>query len=727
MAGHRRRVRTPLVLQLEAVECGAAALGTVLAYHGRQVPLEELRAACGVSRDGSKANRIVAAARAYGLLPHAYRREPEGLRDLPLPAILFWNLNHFVVLEGFGSGCAFLNDPALGHRRVSLEEFDGSFTGIVLTFEPGPGFRPGGARQRLLPALAAHLPGTGPALAFAVLAGVLLVIPGLVVPALTQVFVNDVLVGQRHHLILPLLAGLGLAALVQVPLAWLQALCLLRLRTRLAVGSAARLFWHVLRLPLPFFAQRYPADVAARVALVDRLASLLSGELAAGSLNALLAVLFLGLMLRYDGLLTAVAAAAGALDLGALLVLTRQRTDLAQRLLQEQSRLLGVVTAGLQSIETLKSSAREDDLFVRLTGHQANLLAVRQQYGWLGGALEAAPVLSGALGTAAVLSLGGLRVMEGQMSLGALVAFQGLLLSFLRPVQGLVGFGGRLQQAQADLQRLDDVLGTPPDLAAEGAAADGEEALTADGAGPPPGELTGHLELRGVTFGYSRLDPPLLQDFSLVLRPGERKALVGATGSGKSTVARLVAGLYEPWSGAILLDGLPLREVPRAIRERAVAVVDQEIFLFAGDVRENLTLWDETVPDQDLVAAAQDAAVHAEVAGRPGGYAACIAEGGLNWSGGQRQRLEIARALATNPALLVLDEATSALDPGTEQRVDAALRRRGCSCLIIAHRLSTVRDCDEILVLQRGRVVERGTHATLVAAGGRYAELISVE
>ncbi len=717
-----RRVRTPVVLQLEAVECGAAALGAVLAYHGRHVPLEELRAACGVSRDGSRANRIVAAARAYGLVPHAYRREPEALRQGPFPAILFWNLNHFLVLEGFGPDRVYLNDPAMGHRTVTPEDFDASFTGIVLTFERGPDFRPGGAPRRLVRGLAARLPGAGPALAFALAAGLLLVIPGLVVPALLSVFVNEVLVAHLRTLVLPLLAGITLAALVQAPLAWLQARSLLRLRTRLAVGSAGRLFWHVLRLPLPFFAQRYPADIAARIGLVDRLASLLSGELAAGSLNAVLAVFFLAMMLRYDGLLTGVAAVAGGADIWVLLRIGRRRTELAQRLLQEQSRVLGVAAAGLQAMETLKASAREDDLFVRVTGLQANLVAERQRYGLLGALLETVPVLAAALSTAAVLSLGGLQVIRGQLTLGALVAFQSLLQSFLQPIQGLVGFGGRLQQAEADLQRLDDVLRTSLDPAAE--APGGTQAQGGTGVAAA---WSGRLELRHVTFGYSRLDPPLLEDFSVELLPGQRKALVGASGSGKSTVARLVAGLYAPWSGEILLDGRPLAEVPRAVRERTVAMVDQDLFLFAGTVRDNLTLWDETVPGTDLVAAAEDAAVHDDIAGRPGGYATEVAATGANWSGGQRQRLEIARALAGRPALLVLDEATSALDAATEERVDQALRRRGCTCLIIAHRLSTVRDCDEILVLDRGRVVERGRHGELMARGGVYVDLVGAE
>ena len=697
------------------MECGAAALGAVLAYHGRHVPLEELRAACGVSRDGSRANRIVAAARVYGLVPHAYRRDPEGLRDGPFPAILFWNMNHFVVLEGFGRECAHINDPAMGHRTVTLAEFDGSFTGIVLTFERGPDFRPEGAPRSLLRGLAARLPGAGPALAFAVAAGVLLIIPGLVVPALTAVFVNEVLVAHLRAFVLPLLAGLALTAVLQAALGWLQARCLLRLRTRLAAASAGRLFWHILRLPLPFFTQRYPADVAARVGLVDRMATLLSGDLAAGSLNAMLAVFFLGMMLRYDGLLTAVAGGAGLVDLVVLIRISRRRTELAQRLLQEQSRVLGVGAAGLQAIETLKASAREEDLFVRVTGLQANLGAERQRYGLLGAVLETVPVLGAALSTGAVLSIGGLQVIRGELSLGALVAFTGLVQSFLRPVSSLVGFGGRLQQAQADLQRLDDVQRTPADPQEEPRL------------GEAAGAWSGRLELRHVTFGYSRLDPPLLEDFSLELLPGERKALVGATGSGKSTVARLVAGLYAPWSGEILLDGRPLPDVPRAVRERAVAVVDQDVFLFGGTVRDNLTLWDDTVPDADLVAAAEDAAVHGDVAVRPRGYAASVAEGGSNWSGGQRQRLEIARALAGRPVLLVLDEATSALDPATEERVDQALRRRGCTCLIIAHRLSTVRDCDEILVLERGRVVERGRHADLIERGGAYAQLVGAE
>lgn len=713
-SGARRRVKTPTVLQMEAVECGAAALTIVLWHYGRYESLETMRGECGVSRDGSKAGNIARAARRFGLEAQGYKRETASLAGMRLPLIVYWNFNHFVVLEGFGDDVVYLNDPASGPRTVTWREFDESFTGIVIELAPGPEFVKAGRKPSLWRSIADRLPGSRVAVAYAVLAGLALVVPGLLVPTFTRVFVDDILVAGSRDWVRPLCVGLLLTAAVRGALTWLQQKYLLRLETKLALTTSSRFLWHILRLPMQFFSQRFGGEIGSRVAMNDRVARLLSGQLATNVINVLLIVFYALLMIRYDLLLTAIAVVIALLNMAALAYVARKRIDQNQRLLQDRGKMLGTSMAGLQSIETLKASGIESDFFARWSGHQANVNNAQQAMGVSTQLLLSVPTLLNALGTAAILGVGGLRVMNGAMSLGMLVAFQSLMASFLEPVNQMVGLGAVLQEADGDLKRLDDVLRSAIDP------------QTAPETSPSPhaGKLAGSLELRNVTFGYSRLDPPLLENFNLSMKPGSRVALVGASGSGKSTISRLISGLHEPWSGEILLDGVPRRELPRSVVSSSVALVDQEIFLFEGTVRDNLTLWDRTVPEADLVAAAMDAFIHDDVAARPRGYDSVIDEGGQNFSGGQRQRLEIGRALVGRPSIVVLDEATSSLDPLTEQRIDDRLRRRGCTCVIIAHRLSTIRDCDEIVVLERGTVVQRGTHDELRGLDGPYARML---
>jgi NHLM bacteriocin system ABC transporter peptidase/ATP-binding protein len=712
--------RSPTVLQMEAVECGAAALAIVLAHHGRWVPLEELRVACGVSRDGSKASNVVKAARNYGLMAKGFKKEPQALRSTRLPAILHWNFNHFVVLDGFRKGRVFLNDPATGPRDVSEEELDQAFTGVVLTFEPSPEFERKGDPPQLIPALRRRLAGSRAALVFVLLAGLALAIPSLVVPVFSKVFVDSVLLESRRDWLPPLLFGLGLAGLLMGLLTWIQQVYLLRLETRMAVGSSSRFLWHVLRLPTEFFSQRFAGDISSRVAINDRVAQLLSRDLATNALGAVMIVFFAAVLFQYDAVLTLVGIAVVSLNVAALRYVSRKRVDGNRRLVQDQGKLLGTAIGGLQTIETLKATGGESDLFARWAGFQAKVVNGRQELERYTQLLDTVPPLLSAVNTALILGIGGLRVIDGRLSLGGLVAFQLLMAAFIAPVNRLVSLGGKLQTVEGDMNRLDDVLRYRLDSTAG----------RGSGELPPAGEpvrLDGYLELRDVSFGYSRLDPPLIEGFSLTLKPGSRVALVGGSGSGKSTLSRLVTGLYEPWGGEILLDGKRRAEIPPAVLTGSLAAVDQNVFLFEGTVRENLTLWDATIPLPEVVAAAKDACIHEDVAARPGGYDSPVEEGGANWSGGQRQRLEIARAMVGRPSVLVLDEATSALDPTTESRIDESLRRRGCTCLIVAHRLSTIRDADEIIVLEKGKVVQRGTHDELKGVEGPYARLISAE
>lgn len=713
----RRPHKTRTVLQMEAVECGAAALGSILGYHGRIVPLEELRVRCGVSRDGVTARNLVHAAREYGLEARGFKREMEDLRDTPLPAILFWNFNHFLVLEGFVGDEVFLNDPAVGPRRITLEELDEGYTGVVLTFEPGPGFERMGEEPSIVGALASRARGSEWALAFAVVSGLALVLPGLVVPAFTRVFVDQILVSRLDSWVKPLLFGMALTAALRGALTWLREHYLLRLQSKLAVVSGGRFFWHVLRLPMEFFSQRYAGEVGGRVALNESVAALLTGRIASTLIDAAMIVFFGAVMLFYDWALTLLGVSVVALNLAVLRLVSEHRVDGNRRLLQEAGKLSGTLMSGLANIETLKATSRESDFFTTLAGHQAKYQVAKQDLALKTQVLLTGPAVLTGLSNAAVLAFGGYRVMEGDLTMGMLVAFQSLMASFIGPVNNLMGLGGELQVLQGDINRLDDVLRYPPDPR----VTDIQEDARLEGVE----KLTGRLEVRGVTFGYSRLAEPLLRDFSLTVEPGSRVALVGPSGCGKSTLSKLVTGLYEPWEGEILYDGVPALSIPRPVFNASVAFVDQDLTLFDGTIRENLTLWDDTIPDADVILAAKDALIHDGITSRPGGYDSRLEEGGSNFSGGQRQRLDIARALAGNPRILVLDEATSALDTRSEQLVDESIRRRGCTCLIVAHRLSTIRDCDEIIVLEQGRVVQRGTHAQLIAdPAGLYARLI---
>lgn len=715
----RKRVRTPTILQMEAVECGAAALAKVLAYHGLYVPLEELRQECGVSRDGSKASNVLRAARKYNLESKGYKYDTlEKLYELTFPVILFWNFNHFVVLDGFDGQKAYINDPAQGPRTVSLAELDGSYSGVVLTFALGKEFKKGGAKPSMLAALRRRLVGSEQALLYVLMCGLLLVIPGLIIPTFTRVFIDDLLVKKQQWLFNPLLLFMAGTVVIQGILTWLQQYYLLRLETKLSLATSSTFFNHILRLPSAYFGQRYAGEIGSRVAINDKVADIMSGKLATTVIDGLMTVFYAALMFSYDVNLTLAVIAVSACNVGAVKFAGRVRTDATRKLQQDKGKLMGTAMGGLQMIETLKATGSENEFFGRWAGYHAKSMNTEQDLNAMSQYVAMVPPFVQTASIATVLVMGGLKVMNGELTAGMLVAYQTLLNSFTRPLNNFVQFGQTLQELQADMNRLDDVLRYPQDAQYR----QDPSAVTFDA---KVLKLSGRVELRDITFGYSPLEPPLIEGFNLTVEPGRRVALVGGSGSGKSTAAKMISGLYEPWSGEVLFDGVPRKQIPKSLLSNSIGVVDQEVFLFGGSVSQNINMWDPTITGQRTSAAARDAQIDEVIMAREGNYQSPVQEGGGNFSGGQCQRLEISRALVLEPSIMILDEATSALDPATEVAVTEALGRRGCTCIIIAHRLSTIRDCDEIIVMHRGKIVQRGTHEGMKDVDGPYKQLIA--
>jgi len=714
-----KRVKCPTIIQMEAVECGAAALAIVLGYYGKIVPLEELRIEAGVSRDGSKASNVLKAARKFGLESKGIRQELDGLYDLKFPVILFWNFNHFLVLEGFKKGKVYLSDPASGPRTVTMEELDGSFSGVVLTFNPGPEFKKGGKSPSMMVALKERLIGNENALLFVVLCGLALVIPGLIVPTFARVFIDEYLVGGRTSLVKPLIMGMAFTAIIRMILTYLKEYYLLRMETKLSLVTSSHFFSHILRLPVSYFSQRFSGEIGSRVLINDKVAKLVSGRLATTMLDCLMILFYGVLMFFYDVTLTLVVMAISGLNIAAVKFGSRTRADASRRLMQDEGKLTGTAMGGLGMIETLKATGSEPEFFARWAGYQAKALTAEQDLGKFTEFVSAVPPLVNTLVTASILLIGGFKVMSGEMTVGMLVAYQTLAGSFMGPLNTFVSFGAEIQELGADMNRLDDVLEYPQDAQYSREIPEDDQKR-----GARMVKLSGHIELRNVTFGYNPLERALIEDFTLAIKPGQRVALVGGSGSGKSTVGKLVAGLYEPWKGEILFDGIPRTQLPPSLIVNSLGVVDQDVFLFSGTIRDNVSMWDSTIPDINITNATKDASIAQVIETRDGAYQSNIEEGGGNFSGGQKQRLEIARALVGRPTMLILDEATSALDPNTEVAIDDALRRRGCTCIIVAHRLSTIRDCDEIVVLHQGKIVQRGTHEEMKDAPGVYSHLI---
>lgn len=715
-------VKVPTVLQMESVECGAASLSIILGYFGKFVPLEKLRIACGVSRDGLKATNIIKAAKEFGLDAKGYAKSIEKLMQVQTPAIIFWNFNHFLVLEGFTKNKVYLSDPAQGRYQVTHQEFDDAYTGVVLTFNPTESFEKGNEKRGLMSSLAERVSNSKLSVIYLILASLFLVIPGLVIPSFIKIFIDKYLVNGYSGFVMPLLLVMGAVLLVNSALVYIQQYYLLKLETKLALTTSSKFLWHVFHLPIAFFTQRYSGEIGNRVSLNDKVAKLLSGDLANAALNVIVVIFYAFLMFSYDVPLTLIGILMAGINVVALRYVSTARKDGNRRLSNENGKLLGTTTSGISMIETLKASGRENDFFTNWIGYLAKVTNAQQELGWLTVRLNAIPPLVTSLTTTLILGVGALRIMDGEMTLGALVAFTYLMSNFISPVNQLISVGTMLHETESDMNRIDDVMNYEQDdqfLKKEDENKTVKEESNS--------KLVGYFEMQDVTFGYNTTMPALIENFNLKLKPGSRVALVGGSGSGKSTVAKIASGLYKPWKGEILLDGKNREDIPRSVITESLAVIDQEVLIFNGTIKENIAFWDATISDKSIIQSARDAAIHDVIAARNDAYDSSVLEGGSNFSGGQRQRLEIARALATNPSILVMDEATSALDPTAEKTVMDNIKKRGCTCLIVAHRLSTIIDCDEIIVMEYGKIVERGTHQDLMKLNGVYSKLIETK
>ena len=711
--------KVPVVMQMEALECGAASLTMILAYYDKWLPLEQVRADCGVSRDGSNARNVLKAARSYGLIAKGYRYEPEELKkNGKFPCIIHWNFNHFVVLNGFKGNKAVLNDPAKGNYTVSMETFDDSFTGICLMFEPSDEFVPGGKPKSVLSFAKKRMVGTGAALFFVVLTTVITSLTGVINPVFSRIFLDRLLTGQNPEWFMPFIFVLLGFSLLQIIVAWIKAVYSLRINGKMAVVGSTSYMWKVLRMPMEFFSQRMAGDIQGRMASNASIAGTLVNTFAPLVLNTVMMVFYLVVMLRYSVPLTMIGLASIVINLIVSNVISKKRVNITRVQMRDQGKLAGATVAGIEMIETIKASGAENGFFEKWSGYQASVNTQSVRYAKVNQYIGLVPSLVSSIANTAVLMLGVWLTIQGEFTVGMIMAFQGFLASFSGPATTLISAGQTIQEMRTQMERIEDVMEYPIDVNYT------EEELNDE---TEYGKLTGNVEIKNLTFGYSKLADPLIKDFNLTLTPGKRVAFVGSSGCGKSTIAKLISGLYQPWEGEILFDGKKISEIDRSVFTGSLAVVDQDIIMFEDTIANNIKMWDSSIEDFEMIMAARDASLHEDIMQRDGGYNYKLIEGGKDFSGGQRQRMEIARVLAQDPTIIIMDEATSALDAKTEYEVVKSIKDRGITCIVVAHRLSTIRDCDEIIVMDRGNVVQRGTHEELYAQDGLYRQLVSNE
>ncbi|MEZ0076770.1 peptidase domain-containing ABC transporter [Planotetraspora sp. GP83] len=702
--------RVPVRLQSSLAECGAACLAMVLGFHGRHATVREVSDHAGVGRDGLSALAILQVAREHGLEARAFSTEPGRLGEIPLPAVVHWEFNHFLVVERWTSRRVDVVDPAQGRRRLTPEEFDEGFTGVVLAFSPGDGFAKAGSRRRpwLREFVRAMLLTRRGLLVQTLVVSLILQLAGLVVPAFSQILVDDVLRVHADRLLAVLGAGLGIVALAQLVLLYLRSITLVSLRTRVDAELNDRVVRHLFALPYRYFIHRGTGDLVQRAGSIGALRQMLTGQVTSALLDGPLALGYIVLVLVRDPIFGACLMGVAAAQVALLLAARRNISDLTQRGLSAQAATQGQLIEAISGIETLKASGSEKgavDRWGKLFTAQLNADA-RTAVAF--GTIEAVLACFRFLAPAGLLWVGAWRVLDGRLSLGAMLALGGVAIAALTPLGSLLTSLQVLQQAAAHVERLADIMESAPEPR-------GARVVT---------RLSGRIALRGVSFRYDPRAPWTLRDVSIGVAPGQKIALVGRSGSGKSTLARVMLGLLDPTEGSVSYDGLPFTELERGSLRRHFGVVTQDPSLFSGTIRENISLGNPGAPLDDVIEAARMACVHDDIERMPLNYETRLSEGsGL--SGGQRQRIALARALLARPRILLLDEATSNLDTATEAGIEANLAGLSQTRVVIAHRLSTVRDADQIFVLDQGEVVERGTHEQLLALGGHYADLVA--
>lgn len=712
--------KVPVVMQMEALECGAASLDMILAYYRKYVPLEQVRKDCGVSRDGSNAKNILSAARNYGLKAKAVLIDTKGLREKgKFPCIVFWNYNHFIVVDGFKNNKAIVNDPAKGFIKIPMEEFEKSYTGIYLEFEPTDKFEPGGKPRSIWAFAKERLKGTAVANLFVIMTTVIISLIGIIKPAFGRVFLDRIITDESSQWIRPFMGALILLILAEFVIGCIKAFYMYKIEGKLAIIANSKYLWHILRLPMEFYSQRMAGDIADRQRKNETVAKELIQTLAPALLNAALMVLYLIVMLSYSVPLALIGVGATLINLWVASIISKKRINVTRVQMRDAGKLAGATVTGIEMIETIKASGAENGYFGRWAGYQASVNTQNVKYSRINQYLGMIPELISTMANLTVLGIGVFLVVKGEFTVGMVTAFQSIMAQFSAPAQSLINAGQKIQEMRTNMERIEDVMNYETDVADDAGETDDEDASYS--------KLSGRLEMKNVTFGYSRLAPPLISGFDLTLTPGSSVAFVGSSGCGKSTLAKLISGLYKPWEGDITFDGKHMLEINRFVFTGSVAVVDQDITLFEDTIANNIKMWDPTIEDYEMIMAARDAHIHDDIMMRNGGYQYKIIENGRDFSGGQCQRLEIARVLAQDPTIVIMDEATSALDAKTEYEVVKSIKDRGITCIVIAHRLSTIRDCDEIIVMNKGQVVERGKHDELMKKGGLYTELITNE
>ncbi len=711
--------KTPVVMQMEALECGAACLDMILAYYEKWIPLEQVRYDCGVSRDGSNAKNILLAARSYGLEASGYRLEDVSVlrEEGSFPAIIHWEFNHFVVLNGFKGDMAYINDPARGNVKVPIKELDESFTGIVLMFEPSDSFVKSGKKKSMVDYAMKRLKGAGVAVVFVVLTSFITYLFTLIEPVFSRIFLDRLLSRKNPEWASGFILFFSIFCALQLILNWAQTIYSLKINGKMAIVGNATYMWKVLHLPMDFFSQRMAGDIQLRKNENATIASSLVETLTPLALETVMMFFYLFVMIRYSVVLTVLGLLGVVMDVVMARVISSKRVNITRVQMRDSGKLASLTVAGVEMMESIKAGGAENGFFARWAGFQASVNTQMNKYMGLNTYLGMIPQLATSLLNSLILVIGIGLTMNGQFTLGMVMAFDGFLSSFMGPAESLIGAGQVLQEMRSEMERVEDVMSYPED----------KNVLERETGEEEYQKLQGNIELKHISFGYSRLSKPVIKDFNMSIKPGSRVAFVGSSGCGKSTLSKLIAGLYDPWEGEITFDGRHIREIDRNVFTGSVAVVDQDIILFEDSIRNNIKMWDESIEDFEMILAARDAQIHDDIMQRNGGYDHKLIEGGRNFSGGQRQRLEIARVLAQDPTVIILDEATSALDAKTEYEVVKAIKDRGITCIVIAHRLSTIRDSDEIVVLDHGEVVERGTHDELYKMNGYYTELVTSE